>query len=100
MTKLGILESLAETSQITLIADQRITSTGAVYAFDSYLKTELAGTYNSSSHLEVHHKSSHSCRNIQCADIVTNLIWRSYEFQSDEYFGKFKHVVISKKLFF
>jgi hypothetical protein len=70
MTKLGILESLAETSKITLIADQRITSTGAVYAFDSYLKTELAGTSNSSSHLEVHHKSSHSCRNIQCADVV------------------------------
>lgn len=100
MTKLGILESLAETSKITLIADQRITSTGEVYAFDSYLKTELAGTYNSSSHLEVHHKSSHSCRNIQCADIVTNLIWRSHEFQSDEYLEKFKHIVIPKKLFF
>jgi hypothetical protein len=100
MTKVGIIEKVAEIDKLVLFADQRITSTDAKYAFDTYLKTELAGTFNSNATLEIHHKSSHSCRKIQCADIITNLIWRSHEFGSAEYLDKISHLVIDKKLFF
>lgn len=78
MTKLGILSQLVEMENIWISADQRVTSTDAKYASDTYLKTELAGTYNSAALIDIKHISSHTSRHLQCADIVTNLIWRGY----------------------
>ena len=95
-----ILEKVKDLEHVTLFADERVTSTEARMSFDLYLKTKLAGDMGSDTILNIDHKDSKDSKQIQCADIIANTIWRSYEFGIHGPFDTISPHVNDGKLFF
>jgi hypothetical protein len=79
-TSLCLLDKIASFEKVDLFADSRVTKVDARLSFNQYLVTKLAGDMNSSCDFNVHHVNSQHSQEVQCADILTNIIWRSYEF--------------------
>ena len=79
-TALCLLEKIADLEKVDLFADSRVTKVDAKLSFNQYLATKLAGDHDSDCQFNVHHVNSQHSQEVQCADIITNIIWRSYEF--------------------
>lgn len=81
MTGLCLLPLIKDFDNVALWADQRKTAVRALRCFDEYLITTLAGNHSSDANLSVLHKGSHTSKEVQCADILCNIVWRSHEYK-------------------
>jgi hypothetical protein len=99
-TSLGLLDKIKDFDHVELFADARITKIEAKYSFNEYLQTKLAGDLNSKTILNIHQQNSKDSDGVQCADIIANIIWRSYEFEIQWEKPKIASFVHDNTLFF
>ena len=99
-TGLGILDVIKDLDDVELFADARSTKLTGKYAFEEYLAAKLAGDMGHQGTFKIHMMDSKSSHGIQCADVIANTIWRSYEFGYGHNKEIFRSITRDKTLFF
>jgi len=96
----GYLMEKIQDCDLVLAVDARVVNVNLKYSFDDYLHAKWAGDLDRDGRLNIIHKNSKDSEEIQCIDIISNIIWRKHELEVHHEFEKIEKVISDLTLFF